>query len=52
MTAIALQARRLVFMSDVPGLLQDPKDPAMLIRHLRVSDVAALKNRLESSIRA
>src|SRR6266404_7291079 len=27
-TAIALKARRLVFMSDVPGLLSDPKDPA------------------------
>jgi len=43
MTAIALRARRLVFMSDVPGLLQNPKDPATLIRHLRVSDVVKLK---------
>jgi acetylglutamate kinase len=25
--AIALKAKRLVFMSDVPGLLSDPKDP-------------------------
>src|SRR6059036_2845686 len=25
--AIALKARRLVFMSDVPGLLRNPKDP-------------------------
>lgn len=43
MAAITLQARRLVFMSDVPGLLQNPKDPDTLIRHLRLSDVNALK---------
>src|SRR5436309_2138330 len=29
--AIALKAKRLVFMSDVPGLMRDPKDPATLI---------------------
>jgi acetylglutamate kinase len=38
-TAIALKARRLVFMSDVPGLLRDPKDDASLLRHLAVSEV-------------
>lgn len=43
MTAIALHARRLVFMSDVPGLLQNPKDPSTLIRHLRRSEVDQLK---------
>lgn len=43
MTAIALQARRLVFMSDVPGLLRDPATPATLIPHLRVGEVADLK---------
>jgi len=43
MTAIALQARRLVFMSDVPGLLRDPKDPSSLISHLRAGEVADLK---------
>ena len=42
--AIALRARRLVFMSDVPGLLRDPKDPATVIPHLRVSEVDALKH--------
>jgi acetylglutamate kinase len=42
-TAIALRARRLVFMSDVPGLLQDPKNPASLIAHLRSQEVTALK---------
>src|SRR5438045_3729570 len=29
--AIALAAKRLVFMSDVPGLLRDPSDPRTLI---------------------
>jgi len=38
-TAIALKARRLVFMSDVPGLLRDPKDDASLVRHLAVNEV-------------
>jgi acetylglutamate kinase len=41
--AIALNARRLVFMSDVPGLLQDPKDPYSVIAHLRSAEVSALK---------
>jgi acetylglutamate kinase len=42
-TAIALQAQRLVFMSDVPGLLRDPKDPATVISQLRIGEVEALK---------
>ena len=42
-TAAALKARRLVFMSDVPGLLRDPKDPATLITHLRVLEVPELR---------
>jgi acetylglutamate kinase len=41
--AIALTARRLVFMSDVAGLLRDPQDPASVISTLRVSQVDALK---------
>jgi acetylglutamate kinase len=41
--AIALKAKRLVFMSDVPGLMRDPKDPATLITHLQTSEVPALK---------
>lgn len=41
--AIALGARRLVFMSDVPGLLRNPSDPASLISHLRIDEAAALK---------
>ena len=43
MAAIALKARRLVFMSDVPGLLRNPKDPSTLIRHLEANQVDALK---------
>ena len=42
-TAIALKARRLVFMSDVPGLLRDPRDDSTLMRHLRVEEVPELK---------
>ncbi len=41
--AIALKARRLVFMSDVPGLMRDPRDPATLIPQLRAGEVAGLK---------
>ena len=41
--AMAVGARRLVFMSDVPGLLRDPKDAASLISSLQIKDVVALK---------
>jgi acetylglutamate kinase len=41
--AIALKARRLVFMSDVPGLLRNPNDPDSVISHLQIGEVAALK---------
>lgn len=41
--AIALNAKRLVFMSDVPGLMRDPKDPATLITHLQTNEVPGLK---------
>ena len=43
--AIALKARRLVFMSDVPGLLHDPNSPDSVISRLQTSDVAGLKQR-------
>jgi acetylglutamate kinase len=42
-TAIALKARRLVFMSDVPGLLRNAKDDATLVSHLSATEVPALK---------
>ncbi len=41
--ASALRARRLVYMSDVPGLLADPKDPDSLISTLPINDVEPLK---------
>ena len=44
-TAIALKAKRLVFMSDVPGLMHDPQNPATLIPHLRSAEVDALKKK-------
>ena len=43
MSAIVLKARRLVFMSDVPGLMRDPKDPSTVISHLRIDEVDGLK---------
>jgi acetylglutamate kinase len=43
MTAIALKAKRLVFMSDVPGLMRDPKDASTVIAHLQTNEVPALK---------
>ena len=43
MVAIALNAKRLVFMSDVPGLMRDPKDPATVIAHLQTGEVPGLK---------
>ena len=42
-TAIALKARRLVFISDVPGLLRDPADDSTLMSRLRVEEVPELK---------
>ena len=41
--AIALKARRLVFMSDVPGLLQNPQNPDSVISQLKLSAVDSLK---------
>jgi len=43
--ASALRARRLVYMSDVPGLLSDPKNPESLISTLKISQVDDLKKK-------
>ncbi|HZP60738.1 MAG TPA: acetylglutamate kinase [Opitutaceae bacterium] len=43
--ASALRARRLVYMSDVPGLLANPADPASLISTLKISQVDDLKKK-------
>jgi acetylglutamate kinase len=42
--AAALRARRLVFLSDVPGLLRDFNDPSSLISTLKISEVENLVN--------
>jgi acetylglutamate kinase len=43
--ASALRARRLVYMSDVPGLLADPKNPATLISTVKAGEVEGLKKK-------
>lgn len=43
--ARSLQARKLVFLSDVPGLLHDPNDPSSIISSLKVEEVEALIRR-------
>jgi len=43
---LALKARRLVFMSDVPGFLRDPKDDSTLMTHLRAMEVPEIRQRL------
>jgi acetylglutamate kinase len=43
--ASALRARRLVYMSDVPGLLSNPPDPESLISTLKTSQVEELKKK-------
>jgi len=43
--ASALRARRLFYMSDVPGLLASPPDPGSLISTLKTSQVDELKKR-------
>jgi len=40
----ALQAEQLVFLSDVPGLMRDPKDAATLIREIGKAELAKLEN--------
>lgn len=40
--AASLRARRLIYLSDVPGLLRDPKDPSSLISTVRGDDVPQL----------
>jgi acetylglutamate kinase len=43
--ASALRARRLVYMSDVPGLMANPADPESLISTLKISHVDDLKKK-------
>lgn len=37
--AVAVQARKLVLLTDVRGIMRDPKDPSTLIPTIRVSEV-------------
>jgi acetylglutamate kinase len=41
--AIALNAQQLIFMSDVPGLMRDPKDPSTVIAKFSIGEIDALK---------
>jgi acetylglutamate kinase len=41
--AIALRACRLIFLSDVPGVMRDPKDPSTVISRLSASEANELK---------
>lgn len=43
--ASAVRARRLVYMSDVPGLLSNPSDPESLISTLKIGQVDELKKK-------
>jgi acetylglutamate kinase len=43
--ASALRARRLVYMSDVPGLLSNPAEPESLISTLKISQVDDLRKK-------
>ncbi len=43
--ACALNARKLVFLTDVPGLLRDPEDKSTLISSLHLSEVDELISR-------
>lgn len=40
--ASALHAKKLILLTDVPGLMKDPNDPDTLIRRLKVSQVPPL----------
>ena len=45
--AAALGAEKLIYLSNVPGVLRDPQNPATLINQIRVGEIAAL---IESGI--
>lgn len=42
--AVALKARRLIMMTDVPGLLEDPSDTSTLISKIKVDELEKLLN--------
>ncbi len=60
--AAALKAKKLIMLTDVPGILRDPSDPSSLVRTMRVSEleemvnsgiiVGGMKPKVEAVIRA
>lgn len=40
--AVALQAEKLILLTDVPGILADPKDPSTMFSSLRISEIPKL----------
>lgn len=42
-TAIAIEAKKLVFISDVNGILRDPKDPTSIIPTITIPEINELK---------
>lgn len=43
--AAALAAEKLIFLTEVPGLLEDPDDPSSLVSYLDLPGLAALEGR-------
>ena len=41
--SLSLEARRLVYLCDVPGLMRDPQDPESVISTLKVEEAGALR---------
>jgi len=44
-TAIALRARKLIYMTDVPGLMMNPNDPSTLLSTVTLHELETLKSR-------
>ncbi len=42
--AAALKAKKLIMLTDVPGILRDPSDPSSLVRTMRVSELEEMMN--------
>ncbi len=42
--AAALKAKKLIMLTDVPGILRDPSDPSSLVRAMRVSELEEMMN--------
>ncbi|MBO5152383.1 MAG: acetylglutamate kinase [Methanobrevibacter sp.] len=40
--ASAINAEKLIFLTDVPGVLRDPSDPSTLIQKIRISEIPQL----------